>query len=127
MQEKEQWMNLCEAVSHRCYIIGDTVYHRPGLLKDEIPGDDFKSSAVSLRLEQMNTISEILACIKKLEGKEAIALACIFLHELFSVGLAIISTCYSKFLDDVVIVIVNVAHWLRHVKNICDNQNMGER
>jgi len=98
MQEKEQWMNLCEAVSHRCYIIGDTVYHRPGLLKDEIPGDDFKSSAVSLRLEQMNTISEILACIKKLEGKEAIALACIFLHELFSVGLAIISTCYTNLL-----------------------------
>lgn len=66
-QEREQWMNLCEAVSHRCYVIGDMVFHRPGLLKDEVLSDDFKASAVTLRLEQMNTISDILTCLKKLE------------------------------------------------------------
>lgn len=65
-------MSLCEAVSHHCYIIGDVVYHRPGLLKDEVLGDDFKASAVTLRLEQMNTVSDILACVKKLEGKDAL-------------------------------------------------------
>lgn len=66
-------MSLCEAVSHRCYIIGDAVYHRPGLLKDEVLGDDFKASAVTLRLEQMNTVSDILACVKKLEGKDTLS------------------------------------------------------
>lgn len=67
-QEKEHWMNLCEAISDRCYIIGDNVCHRPGLFKDETLADDFQMSAVTFRLEEMTTVTDILTCVRRLDG-----------------------------------------------------------
>ncbi|KAK3597780.1 hypothetical protein CHS0354_006138 [Potamilus streckersoni] len=66
-QEAVHWMNLCEKISERCFIIGSHVYQRPGKLKDEELTDNFRSSGIVLKLEQMNTITDIMACSKKME------------------------------------------------------------
>lgn len=61
-------MMLCERLSEKCYILGDMVWHRPGLLKSEELTEEFKSSGNVYRLEQLNTVSDILECAKKMEG-----------------------------------------------------------
>ncbi|XP_053400726.1 enolase 4-like [Mercenaria mercenaria] len=66
-QEDKQWMALCEKISEKCYILGEKVWHRPGLLKDEELSETFKSSGVVYKLEQMNTVSDVLQCAKKME------------------------------------------------------------
>ncbi|XP_052282820.1 enolase 4-like isoform X2 [Dreissena polymorpha] len=71
-QEDRQWMLLCERLSEKCYILGDRVWHRPGLLKDEEPKDTFKSSGTVYRLEQMNTVTDILQCAQLMEGENNI-------------------------------------------------------
>ena len=67
-KDKESWMNLCEKISETTYIIGDVVYHRPGLLKDEDIVDDFKTSGVVLKLENVNTITDVMSATKKMTG-----------------------------------------------------------
>lgn len=62
-------MALCEKISEKCYILGEKAWHRPGLLKDEEVTENFKSSGVVYKLEQMNTVSDVLKCAKKMEGK----------------------------------------------------------
>lgn len=69
-QEDRQWMSLCERISERCYILGSRAYHRPGLLKDEELIDSFKTSGVVYKLEQMNTVTDLLDCAKKMEEAE---------------------------------------------------------
>ena len=71
-QEKEGWLKLCERVSEKCYVVGDAVYHRPGLLKDEELSESLKTSAICVKLEQVNTISDVLTVCKKMEGKNTI-------------------------------------------------------
>lgn len=66
-QEDKAWMSLCERVSERCYVMGDHVWHRPGLLKDEQLTELFKTSGVVYRLEQLNTITDILEAACKME------------------------------------------------------------
>ncbi|XP_052101898.1 enolase 4-like isoform X1 [Mytilus californianus] len=66
-QEEEHWMRLCDKISDRCLVIGSRAYHRPGLLKDEELTDNFKSSGIAFKLEQLNTVSDILTCVKKME------------------------------------------------------------
>ncbi|KAL5022807.1 hypothetical protein ScPMuIL_001962 [Solemya velum] len=66
-QEQEHWMRLCDQISDRCYIVGSNVYHRPGLLKDETLTEQFKTSGIAFKLEQMNTVSDIIECCKKME------------------------------------------------------------
>ena len=61
-------MTLCEKISERSYIMGSRAYHRPGLLKDEELTDTFKTSGIVYKLEQMNSITDILECAKKMEG-----------------------------------------------------------
>lgn len=67
-QESDSWYRLCEKVSDRCYIIGDYVNCRPGLLKAEVLSDGCLTSAVMLKLEQMNTISDIISGAQKYSG-----------------------------------------------------------
>jgi hypothetical protein len=62
-------MRLCDKISDRCFVIGSRAYHRPGLLKDEELTENFKSSGIEFKLEQINTVSDILSCVKKMEGK----------------------------------------------------------
>ena len=62
-------MSLCERLSEKCYILGDHVWHRPGLLKNEELTDTFKSSGNVYRLEMMNTITDVLECARKMEGE----------------------------------------------------------
>lgn len=62
-------MKLCERVSDQCLVIGDAAYHRPGLLKNEEIADDFKTSGIVLKCEQINTIADMLEVTKKMEGK----------------------------------------------------------
>ncbi len=71
-QEKESWMKLCERVSDRCYVMGDAVYHRPGKLIQEELHDDFKTSGILLKLEQMNTITDVLNVAHKMEGTHSL-------------------------------------------------------
>jgi len=62
-------MVLAEAVSPRCYIAGDYVYHRPGRLRNEDLPLDYKTSAVVLYLHQVTTVTDILACVQKMAGE----------------------------------------------------------
>ncbi|CAG2254761.1 ENO [Mytilus edulis] len=66
-QEEEHWMRLCDRISDRCLVVGSQAYHRPGLLKDEQLTENFKSSGIAFKLEQLNTVSDILTCVKKME------------------------------------------------------------
>lgn len=67
-QDAKNWMTLAEAVSPRCYIVGDYVYHRPGRLRDEELSLDFRTSAVVLYLQQVTTVTDILTCVQKMTG-----------------------------------------------------------
>jgi len=67
-QDAKNWMTLAEAVSARCYIVGDYVYRRPGRLRNEDLPLDFKTSAVVLYLQQVTTVTDILACVQKMTG-----------------------------------------------------------
>ena len=49
-------MKLCERVSQNCLVIGDSVYHRPGVLKSETLSPTFKTSAIVLRATKVETI-----------------------------------------------------------------------
>lgn len=69
-EEREAWMKLCEQLTDKCYVMGDAAYHRPGRLKDEELTDDFKTSGIVLKLEQMNTVSDVLKVIKKMEDAD---------------------------------------------------------
>ena len=68
-QDADNWMILAEALSPRCYIVGDYVYHRPGRLRNEDLPTAFKTSAVVLYLQHVTTVSDILACVQKMTGK----------------------------------------------------------
>lgn len=87
-QEKEHWMNLCEAISDHCYIIGDNVCHRPGLFKDECLADDFQMSAVTFRLEEMTTVTDILTCVTQLDGMSHVCPLFNFCHRIEPANLA---------------------------------------
>ena len=69
-------MQLCEKVTERCLIIGDFVYHRPGLLKNEELTPDFKTTGTVMRLQNMNTVSDILTVAKKMKGNLYILFIC---------------------------------------------------
>ncbi|XP_013420699.1 enolase 4 [Lingula anatina] len=77
-QEKKQWMEICDRLSERCFIIGENVYSRPGLLKHDELTEEFVSSGVVFRLEQMNQVTDILDCAKKMEeaGNQIILSSC---------------------------------------------------
>ncbi|CAH1784880.1 unnamed protein product [Owenia fusiformis] len=67
-QDKECWMKLCDRITERLFMIGDHVYHRPGLLNDEeINVDDFKTSGISLRYELMTSVTDIITCSDKVK------------------------------------------------------------
>ncbi|XP_046576097.1 enolase 4-like isoform X1 [Haliotis rubra] len=66
-QDREQWMRLCDRISVAGYIIGDYGYHRPGLLKHEELDEDYQTSGIILRWEQMNTLSDVIAVANKME------------------------------------------------------------
>ena len=61
-------MKLCERITEKCNVIGDEVYHRPGLLKNEEQTTDFRTSSVVFKLENMNTVTDIIQAAKKMEG-----------------------------------------------------------
>ncbi|XP_046368304.1 enolase 4-like isoform X2 [Haliotis rufescens] len=69
-QDREQWIRLCDRISVAGYIVGDYGYHRPGLLKHEELDEDYQTSGILLRWEQMNTLSDIIAVANKMEEAE---------------------------------------------------------
>lgn len=62
-------MRLCDRVSDKCYVIGNHTYPRPGLLLEEELTEEFKTSGTVLKLDQINTITDILESAKKMEGR----------------------------------------------------------
>ena len=62
-------MRLCEKLSEKCLIVGDFVLHRPGLLKDESIKEDFKTSAAVLRMNNMNSVCDVITVCRQLEGE----------------------------------------------------------
>ena len=68
-QDKEHWMKLCERVTiENCLVAGDTIYPRPRLLKDKEITPDFKTSATVLHMENINTVTDVIAAAKKMKG-----------------------------------------------------------
>lgn len=61
-------MRLCDRISDRCYVMGNHTYPRTALLLEEELTDEFKTSGVVLKLDQLNTVSDIIDCAKKMEG-----------------------------------------------------------
>lgn len=83
-QEKEHWMRLCDRVSDECYVIGNHTYPRPGLLLEEELTEEFKTSGTVLKLDQINTITDILESAKKMEDAE---------------NQIVLTTCYGETTD----------------------------
>eukprot|EP00105_Crassostrea_gigas_P036773 XP_019920921.1 PREDICTED: enolase 4-like isoform X4 [Crassostrea gigas] len=83
-QEKEHWMRLCDRVSDKCYVIGNHTYPRPGLLLEEELTEEFKTSGTVLKLDQINTITDILESAKKMEDAE---------------NQIVLTTCYGETTD----------------------------
>lgn len=67
-QDKTAWQLLCEKVSQHCLIMGDFVVHRPGLLKDEELSEGVSTSAAIMRLEQVTSVSDVLAAAARLQS-----------------------------------------------------------
>ena len=63
-----QWSKLCERFSEQCFIIGDQAYPRAERMTLEGLGG-LRSTAVSLKLQQMTTISNIIDAAKCAQGK----------------------------------------------------------
>ena len=53
--------------------MGENVWQRPGLLKEEDLPERFKTSGIVFKLEQMNSVSDIVECAKKMEGRSMIS------------------------------------------------------
>jgi len=68
-QDADNWMTLAETLSPRCYIVGDHVYHRPGRLLNEDLPSEFMTSAIVLYLEHVTTVTDVLACARKMSGE----------------------------------------------------------
>lgn len=68
-QDQEHWMRLCEGISDNTYVIGGHAYSRPGILNNEELTEDFKSSGIVLKMEQLNTVTDTVQCTKKMEGR----------------------------------------------------------
>ncbi|XP_041369209.1 enolase 4-like isoform X2 [Gigantopelta aegis] len=69
-EDRVSWLKLCDRVTSHCYVIGDCGYHRPGRLitedMEEVYGQ-YQTSGIVLRLEQMNTVTHIIECSKKMK------------------------------------------------------------
>ncbi|XP_022344151.2 enolase 4-like isoform X4 [Crassostrea virginica] len=83
-QEKEHWMRLCDKISDRCLVIGNHAYPRPGLLLEEELTEEFKTSGIVLKLDQLNTVSDILDCAIKMEEAD---------------NQIVLTTCYGETTD----------------------------
>ncbi|KAH9503222.1 Enolase 4 [Bulinus truncatus] len=67
-EDSETWIKLCDKVSKSIFIVGDSFYSRPGLLtKEPVPTTTFTSGIV-LHFENLNTVSDIIACAKIFQG-----------------------------------------------------------
>ena len=69
-QEKDQWMRLCDRITDRCFVGGSKLYPRAGLLKHADLPEVIMSGVTPLTFENLTSISDICACIKKMEGKD---------------------------------------------------------
>lgn len=61
-------MRLCDRVSDKCYVIGNYIYFRFGLLLEEEFIEEFKISGIVFKLDQINIIIDIFEFVKKMEG-----------------------------------------------------------
>ncbi|XP_076436308.1 enolase 4-like isoform X2 [Babylonia areolata] len=66
-QEKDQWMRLCDRITERCFVAGTKVYPRPELLKEAALPDPIMTGATILEFENLACVSDICACVKKME------------------------------------------------------------
>jgi hypothetical protein len=48
--------------------MGNHTYPRTALLLEEELTDEFKTSGIVLKIDQLNTVSDIIDCAKKMEG-----------------------------------------------------------
>ncbi|KAK7110143.1 enolase 4-like [Littorina saxatilis] len=66
-QEKNQWMRLCDRITERCFVGGNRIYPRASLLKDATLPDPIMSGASVLAFENLTHVSDLCACVKKME------------------------------------------------------------
>ncbi|XP_061194453.1 enolase 4-like isoform X1 [Saccostrea echinata] len=83
-QEKEHWMRLCERISDQCYVMGNHTYPRPAKLLEEELTEEFKTSGIILKMDQLNTVTDVLDCAKKMEDAE---------------NQIVLTTCYGETTD----------------------------
>jgi len=61
-------MRLSDKISSSCLLIGCHAHERPGILKDEEIKPDFRTSGIAVKFERINTVSDVLEVVKKMEG-----------------------------------------------------------
>lgn len=67
-QDREQWMRLCDRITDRCFVAGERIYNRPGLLRYEELPETRMTGATVLAMENLTSVSDIFACAKMMEG-----------------------------------------------------------
>ncbi|XP_033632663.1 enolase 4-like [Asterias rubens] len=72
-QDVVQWSKLCERFSEQCFIIGDQAYPRAERMTLEGLGG-LRSTAVSLKLQQMTTISNIIDAAKCAQDNDSVVM-----------------------------------------------------
>ncbi|XP_038070575.1 enolase 4-like isoform X1 [Patiria miniata] len=69
-QDTEQWRKLCERFSEQCFIVGDRAYPRAECFCKQGLGE-LCSSAISLKLEQMTSVSGIVEASKLVKENDS--------------------------------------------------------
>lgn len=67
-QDKEQWLRLCDRITERCFVAGERIYSRPGLLRYENLPETLMTGATVLAMENLTSVSDIIESVKKMEG-----------------------------------------------------------
>nr|KAG5686404.1 hypothetical protein BaRGS_023704 [Batillaria attramentaria] len=66
--DRDQWMRLCDRITEWCFVAGDRIFNRPGVLMYEQLPEQMMTGATVLAMENMTTLSDMMGCARKMEG-----------------------------------------------------------
>ncbi|KAK7458963.1 hypothetical protein BaRGS_00039047 [Batillaria attramentaria] len=66
--DRDQWMRLCDRITEWCFVAGDRIFNRPGVLMYEQLPEQMMTGATVLAMENMTTLSDMMGCARKMEA-----------------------------------------------------------
>lgn len=69
LQDRTQWLELCDKITDTCFVVGENLYPRTGHLKNEELPNPVITNAAVLAMESLTSVSELMTCVKKMEGE----------------------------------------------------------